>query len=64
MKMVIAIGVVGLAAVAIPLGHAQTVFLSKYNVDTSPDRYKDRFVNRRPATYGPLLEGGDPAEKK
>jgi len=35
-----------------------------YDVDTSPDRYKDRFVNRRPATYGVLLEGGDPAEKK
>ncbi|HOE09804.1 MAG TPA: carbon-nitrogen hydrolase family protein [bacterium] len=35
-----------------------------YDVDTSPDRYKDRFVNRRPATYRPLLEGSDPAEKK
>jgi len=64
MKALIAIGMVGLAALTVPAGHAQTVFLSKYNVDTSPDRYKDRFVNRRPATYGPLLEGGDPAEKK
>lgn len=33
-----------------------------YNVNTSPDRYKDRFENRRPASYGVLIEGGDPGK--
>ncbi|MFH1741532.1 MAG: carbon-nitrogen hydrolase family protein [bacterium] len=33
-----------------------------YDVNTSPDRYKDRFENRRPASYGVLIEGEDPGK--
>jgi len=29
-----------------------------YEIDTSPDRYKDRFANRRPATYQEILGNG------
>ncbi len=32
-----------------------------YDIDTGLKKYKDRFQNRRPATYLPLVEGGDPA---
>jgi predicted amidohydrolase len=39
-------------------GAGQIVY---YEIDTAPEKYKDRFKNRRPATYLPLVEGGDPA---
>ncbi len=32
-----------------------------YEIDTSPEKYKDRFRNRRPGTYTPLTDGPDPA---
>ena len=32
-----------------------------YEIDTALEKYKDRFKNRRPATYLPLVEGDDPA---
>jgi len=32
-----------------------------YDIDTGPEKYEDRFSNRRPASYLPLVEGGDPA---
>ena len=39
-------------------GAGQIVY---YEIDTAPEKYKDRFKNRRPTTYLPLVEGGDPA---
>ena len=39
-------------------GAGQTVY---YEIDTAPEKYEDRFKNRRPATYLPLVEGADPA---
>ena len=33
-----------------------------YEIDTSPERCEGRFRNRRPATYAPLSEGGDPSK--
>ncbi|MFC1613741.1 carbon-nitrogen hydrolase family protein [Gemmatimonadota bacterium] len=32
-----------------------------YDINTDPGIYKDRFKNRRPSTYLPLVEGGDPS---
>lgn len=36
--------------------------ISYYEIDTSPERYEGRFLNRRPATYGPLVDREDPAK--
>jgi len=33
-----------------------------YEINTAPERYKDRFSNRRPTTYIQLVEGDDPAQ--
>ena len=35
-----------------------------YDIKTSPQRYTKRFENRRPATYGALVNDEDPAKKK
>ncbi len=35
-----------------------------YEINTAPERYKDRFKNRRPSTYFQLEKGSDPAYEK
>ncbi|MBI1390029.1 MAG: hypothetical protein GC154_16430 [bacterium] len=35
-----------------------------YEIDVSPEKYEGRFRNRRPSTYGALIESGDLSKKE